>query len=187
VVARVRTLLEAPLPQALATLMAHARAAAEAGRLADDADRERLEALTGVLAALGRLRRAAARQAVLVEAGPAPEALQAFFIARGRVAHRAELSPDGWRGPAAAGLARVRAACAEPEAPIPPEALDEVMIVDERLRQRAGHPGAIALDEGWRELTVLTAVGRAVQRVLEEGPAHAAEDEDPFEAVGSAA
>jgi len=182
----VRELL-AGSPEGLARLGALSARAAVEDRLSEPEDRERLDALLGVVAALARLRRATGRDAVLVE--PAAEAgtAHAFFVAGGRVAARAELTAAAWRAPAAAGLARLRAGVVHPGEPLPPEALEEVAIVDERLRQRAGHPGAVPLRGGWRDLTALAAVGRAVERVLADGPPRSEEDDEGFEAVTSAA
>ncbi len=181
-VEQARALLGADAAQGLARLGELAAAAAAEGRLTAPADRERLDALVGVVAALARMRRATARDAVLVEPAAAPGTAHAFFVARGRVVARAEVTPEAWRTAAAAGLARLRAASAAVPEPIPPETLEEVAIVDERLRQRAGHPGAVPLEPDWRDLTALAAVGRAVERVLAEGPPRTEDDEEAFAA-----
>jgi len=185
VVEEVRALLSAPLPDALARLWRSLAALAADGGVADPADRERVEALVGVLSHIARVRRAATRDAVLVEPGIGGTAF-GFFVAGGRVVHRAELPVGAWRAPAAAGLARVRAV--EAEEPLPSEGLEEVLIVEERLRQRMGHPGGVALEPGWAELAALSAVGEAVRRVLADGPPPVEDEErDEVEAATTAA
>jgi DNA polymerase III subunit epsilon len=177
VVDRARALLGGEPVEALGLLSELMVEAAAAGRLGEPEDRERVEALLGALAALARLRRATGRDVVLVEPTSGGESAQAFFVAAGRVVHRADLGPSGWRAPAAAGLARIRAARAAVQWPLPPEALDEVAILDERLRTRGPRPGSVPLPEGWQELGALAAVGRAVGLVIAEGPPPVEDDE----------
>ena len=119
---------------------------------------------------------------MLVEPAAAPGTAQAFFVAARTGGRARRAPPAAWRAPAAAGLARLRAMSDRPPDHLPPEALEEVAIVEERLRQRAGHPGAVSLAPGWRDLTALAAVGRAVERVLADGPARPEDDEEGFAA-----
>jgi DNA polymerase III subunit epsilon len=170
-VAEVRIVLERDAPEALAVLaVALVRAGAQ-GRLgAGEEDRARVSALLGALAAIGRLRRARASLAVLLEAGAAPGTATAFFVADGRVVERAVLAPRRWRAVAAAGLERLREEAAAVDGPLEHGALDEIGLVHERLRQRAGHPAAVVLEPGWREEWALAAIGRGLAAALAEAP-----------------
>jgi hypothetical protein len=83
---------------------------------------------------------------------------------------RATLAPGRWRAAAAAGLALLREAAAAADGPLALGCLDEALLTHERLRERAGHPGAIALEPGWREEWALAAIGRGLAATLAEAP-----------------
>ena len=146
--------------------------AAAAGGLADDEELcDGIAAVLGTLAALARARWAQAAPAVLVESGREPGTAVGFFVAGGRVRHRAELPRRAWRRPARQGLALLRAAEEEPPALLAADLLDEAFIVAERLRERRGSPGALRLDAGWEDAPALAAIGRAVAAAAAEVPA----------------
>ena len=119
------------------------------------------EAVLSILAALGRARRAARCQAVVVERAAEAGSAEAFFVVAGTVRHTAELAPDEWREPARRGLQILRREARRATA-LEPSALDEVTIVDGRLGGRGGADAALRLDPGWRTDTALAWIGRAV-------------------------
>ena len=131
-------------------------------------------AVLGLLAALARARRAAARTAVLVERGE--EGAEVFFVGGGVVRHRVCVEPAGWNEPVREGLAVLRRHARGPAAPLAADALDEAAIIEERLREGAGGPGALALLPGWRTATAVERIGRAVAAITV--PAASAGEED---------
>jgi hypothetical protein len=148
--------------RAAGALLARLAAAAARGELHADGDlRESVAGLLGALSALARARWTLAMGAVVVEPGREPGTAVAFFVARGRVRHRAELTARGWRKAARRGLAVLRAADGEPPAPLAPDGMDEAMIVADRLRERRGAVEAIRLEPGWDAEEALAAIGRA--------------------------
>jgi DNA polymerase-3 subunit epsilon len=167
-VAEVRALLEDEAPAALTALGRRIAAAPiPGGPLAREDGREGIASLVGALAALSRLRAAAARSAVLLEPDGEPGRVAAFFVAGGRVVHRDGLTARGWRRGAARGLAAI---AGQPPArgPLVSDALDEVGIVAQRMRERLGHPAYVPLEPGWRLDRALAAVGAGVAAVLAE-------------------
>lgn len=152
--------------RALGALGRRVESAAAAGRIdpSAPADRRSLDALTSVLHALGGLRRARSRVAVLVEAGPAPGVAEGFFVCGGAVVDRRLLPVDAWAQPAAAGLHVLRAARV-PAGNLPVRARTAAMLIEERLAQRAAHPGAVRLAGAWAMEDALAALGRAVAAV----------------------
>ncbi len=114
----------------------------------------------GLLSALARVRRARARAGVIIEPAVEDGAAEVFFVAGGVVRHRVVVDDAAWAAPVREGLAIVRRWSREP-APLAADALDEVTIVEERLRAR----DAVPLRAGWRTARVLERVGRAIERV----------------------
>ncbi|MGD9696493.1 MAG: exonuclease domain-containing protein [Thermoleophilia bacterium] len=124
-------------------------------------------AVLGVLGALARVRRAARRTAVIVEAAGAPGAAELFFVAGGLVRRRARVTAGDWAPAARAGLAAVRWAERRP-ARLSPAELDEAVIVATRLHDggAAGSAGAaLPLSPGWRSADALAWIGSAVAGV----------------------
>ena len=124
-------------------------------------------AVLGTLAALARARRASDRFAVLVERGEEPHTAEAFFVAGGVVRHRAPLDADAWAEQCREGLAVLRRLSRAARAPLPPEAMDEATVIEERLRQGGPEDGALVLPRGWRTVEVLEHIGCAVRRLAE--------------------
>jgi DNA polymerase-3 subunit epsilon len=171
-------------PGAAGALLARLAAAAARGELHPDGDlRESLAGLMAALSALARARWTLAMAAVVVEPAREPGTAVAFFICRGRVRHRVDLPARGWRRAARRGLAALRAADAEPPAPMAPDGLDEAMIVADRLRERRDAVGAIRLEPGWDEDAALAAIGVARRAVASAAVALEPEPERPREAV----
>lgn len=151
-------------PDALGRLGARLAAAAAVGLLGDDEQaRARVGSLLALLAALARLRRALEHPAVVVEPSAREGEAVAFLIAGGRVRGRVPLPADGWRAPAREALRRLRRLGARPVAALDPAALDEALIVADRLRRRRPDPRAVRLRPGWRSAEALEAIGRAVR------------------------
>jgi DNA polymerase III epsilon subunit family exonuclease len=167
---RVALLLEGR-PGALGDLGMRLAAAVEEGRLAMEPEGGGPAALVSTLGALARARRARARTAVVVERAGEEGCAEAFFVEGGLVRHRAVLPAEGWAAPAREGLAAIRRAARAGPARLPADSLDEAMIVEERLRDRA--LGALPLAPGWRTADALAAIGRAVED-LAGGPRPAA-------------
>jgi hypothetical protein len=119
-----------------------------------------VDALTSVLHVLAASRRMRARRVVLVEEGPEPGLAEAFFVAGGVLVDRVVLPPDGWREDAAAGLVRLRAATTD--GALPPRLDRQARLIEERLVQRAAHPGVVRLDGAWNIGEALDALGRAI-------------------------
>jgi hypothetical protein len=156
--------------RALGRLPRHLQRAGAEGRIDTStvAGRAMVDALTSVLHDLAAVRRMRARRAVLVEDGPDQGVAEAFFVAGGVVVGRTLVCADDWRGPAAAGLARIRA---EPgEGPLPARFHRSALLVEERLTQRSNDPRVVRLDEGWDLGRALTAVGHAVAAATAAAP-----------------
>ncbi len=171
-------------PAAAGTLLARLAAAAGRGELHADGDlRESVAGLMAALAALARARWTLAMAAGVVEPGREPGSAVAVFVCRGRVRHRADLPPRGWRRAARRGLAVVRTADGEPVQPLAPDGLDEAMIVADRLRERRGTVGAIRLEPGWDEEAALAAIGSARRLLARAAGVPEPEPERPREAV----
>lgn len=128
------------------------------GRLAGDEGRDHVAALLALVGALGRVRRACRGEAVVAERLGDGDSATLFFVARGRVVHRADVRRRGWRRAARRGLAALRT----PDGvdPLPAEALDEALIVDARLTAARDDPTALRLPHDREE--ALRTVGRAV-------------------------
>lgn len=90
---------------------------------------------------------------------------EAFFVAGGRVCHRARLGEDDWREGSRPGLAALRLHARRPPGLLPADALDEVTIVEERLRASRDDHGVLVLGRGWRSAEVLAHIERAVVRL----------------------
>lgn len=179
-VGRARAMLSGEPAAAAEALLAALGDAVRSGVHLDAHAREAVDALTGVMADLARLRRAAALSCVLVEPAAGGEGATAFFVAGGRVVDRADLPVTGSAARVADGLARIRAAWAD-DGPPPPDALEEIAIVHDRARERAGHPGLVPVVPGQAGPQVLAGVAAGVAAVLAEAPP-AEEDE---EAIGA--
>jgi DNA polymerase-3 subunit epsilon len=177
VVDEVRHLLEADLAEALGTLAPRLTAAAAAGRVGR-ADGELVEALVSVLAGIARVRRARAGAVALLEVSSTPGRVTAFFVARGQVVERCEL-PAAGVGPAAReGLVRARSAAGDSR-PVPPGALQEVLIVARRIAERRGTPALVEIPPDRDDEEVLAALAEGVAWVLEsEAPTAPGELED---------
>lgn len=154
-------------PAALGALGVLLGAAAAAGDLppGEDGDPAGPGAVLALLGALARARRASARAGVIVEPAGAG-ASEVFFVGGGVVLHRVVVEASSWSAPVREGLRAVRRRARRP-APLPPEALDEATIVEERLRDGGD---AMALRPGWRTARVLERVGRAVERIAASAP-----------------
>lgn len=157
-------------PRALGALGSRVAAAARDGRIDPGAPGGRglLNALTATLHSLGQVRRARARVAVLVEPGPEPGVAEGFFVRGGAVVARRILPASGWRGPARDGLEELRAG-RQADGPLPARLRTCAMLIEERLAQRAGHPGVVRLEDGWGPADALAATGRGVRAVLGGG------------------
>lgn len=155
-------------PRALGALGARVAAATAAGRIdpASAEGRGLLNALTATLHALGQLRRAGERMAVLVEPGPEPEQAEGFFVCGGAVVARRILPAAGWRAAAESGLDELHRR-RPPRGPLPVRLRTCAMLIEERLAQRGRHPGAVRLQTGFRRDDALAAMGRGVRAVLE--------------------
>jgi hypothetical protein len=185
-VADARRLLEADVDDALTVLTPALGAAAEAGRIGPD-DAPRVDALLGAMVALARLRRAAARRAVLVEPAGRPGVAAAFFVDRARVVRRVELPASAWRRPALAGLTALRAVEGTPPAGLDDGDLDEVLIVSDRMRQLEDSPCMVRLAEDWRDLDALSQIGAAVAAALAGEEPGSPSGEERVDGVTSAA
>jgi hypothetical protein len=119
-------------------------------------------ALLGALGGLARARRAQDRLAVLLEPGEEEGSVEAFFVAAGVVCHQASLTAEWWREPARRGLAIVRRESRRPPRSPSIAALDELGIVESRLRERDGAGATLELAGGWTTGWALAAIGRAV-------------------------
>jgi DNA polymerase III epsilon subunit family exonuclease len=159
--AEVRALLGGDA-RALGRLPRHLQRAGAAGHLDAGAPdgRAMVDALTSVLHDLAAARRMRARRVVLLEEGPEPGLAEAFFVAGGVVVARVLLGPHDWREQAAEGLVRVRSAPVS--GPLPVRLHRSADLIEERLVQRAAHPGVVRLDGAWDTGEALEAVGRAM-------------------------
>ncbi|MGI9538715.1 MAG: exonuclease domain-containing protein, partial [Miltoncostaeaceae bacterium] len=118
-----------------------------AGRLVGDQGRDQVAAVLALVGALGRVRRACRGDAVVAERVGDSDSATLFFVARGRVVHRADVRRRGWRRAARRGLAAMRVPAAESSEPLPAEALDEALIVDARLTAVRDDPTALRLPD----------------------------------------
>jgi DNA polymerase III epsilon subunit family exonuclease len=119
-------------------------------------------ALLGALGGLARARRAQECLAVLLEPGEEEGSVEAFFVATGVVCHQASLTAEWWREPARRGLAIVRRESRRPPWPPAVTAIDELVLVEGRLRERDGAGATLELTGGWTTESALAAIGRAV-------------------------
>lgn len=158
-------------PRALGALGGRVVTAAREGRIdpVSPAGRAMLSGLTATLHSLGQLRRARTRLAVLVEAGPEPGVAEGFFVRGGAVVARLLLPAAAWRTPASEGLEALGGGAQAP-GPLPARLRTGAMLVEDRLVQRAGHPGAVRLEHGFGLGEALAATGRGVRAVLEGSP-----------------
>ncbi len=148
-------------PAAFGVLALRLEASVAAGRTpvdpADGGDPPR--ALLAMLAGLARARRAALTMAVLVEPAELEGGAELFFVGGGVVRHSAAVLPGAWEGPAREGLEML---LREPRGGLAADALDEVVIVEDRLRALRATGAALELAPGWEEAGVLEGVGRAL-------------------------
>jgi DNA polymerase III epsilon subunit family exonuclease len=151
-------------PASLADLGRRLAVAVHEGRLAVEAGSPHCPAaaLLGTLGGLARARRAQGSLAVLLEPGEEEGCVEAFFVAAGVVCHQAPLTAEWWREPARRGLAIVRRESRRPPRPPAVAVLDELGIVEGRLRERDGAGATLELAAGWTTESALAAIGRAV-------------------------
>ena len=147
--------------------------AARAGALDDGAHAEEIDALVGVVSELAALARARGARCVLVEPGVEQQSMVAFVVRDGLVAARVEVHAGGEAGAAHRILAALGAP--RPDAPLPPTALEEIVLVRRRVEQRSGHPalitapaGATALMDALRRAraTLIPAAGEASRGIV---------------------
>jgi DNA polymerase III epsilon subunit family exonuclease len=162
-------------PRALAELGLRIAAAVSRGALqvAPEEPTDGPRAVLALLAGLSRARRAARRLAVLVERDERRGAAEVFFVAGGVVRHRAEVDADGWEEPVRRGLAVLRRASRGGPGAVAPDALDETVIVEGRLRELQPGEAALELMPGWRTARAHAFVGRAVGALCAAPPAPA--------------
>jgi hypothetical protein len=130
-------------------------------------------ALLAMLAGLARARRAAVTVAVMVVPTELEGGAELFFVGGGVVRHSAAVLPGAWEGPAREGLDILRR---EPPQELAPDALDEVMIVEDRLRALRATGAALDLVPGWEAAGVLEGVGRALGALGAPSPEPAPDD-----------
>ena len=123
-------------------------------------------AVLAVLAGIARARRAARTDAVLVEPAGEEGCAELYFVGGGVVLHSASVAAGGWEGAAREGLEVLRARGRA----LDPEALDEVVIVEDRLRQLRATGAALDLVPGWETAGALARVGRALDALSGAAP-----------------
>lgn len=124
-----------------------------------------IRTVLGTLAALARVKRAAARSAVLVEQGSSPGSAVAFFVGAGRVIGSEQLTRRRWRAASREALAEVRRIEADAVA-LDRSELEEALIVEDRLRDIGRSSRVVRLAPGWREDDALEGVRHAVRTVI---------------------
>ncbi len=136
------------------------------GRLpAGEEGEQAVRTVVSSLAALARVRRAAARSAVLVERAPEPDSAVAFFVGAGRVLGTEQLTRRRWRATSRRALGEVRAAERSPDA-LSGGGLEEALLVEDRLRDLGRSTRVVRLGPDWNEDTALEDVRRAVRSVI---------------------
>ena len=156
-------------PAALGALALRLGASIARGETATEPDEmvDPPRALLAALAGLARARRAASTTAVLVERAEADGAAELFFVGGGVVRHSAAVSAGTWEGPALEGLEML---LRHPGGELAPDALDEVVIVEDRLRQLRSRGAALELVPGWEAPEVLAGLGRALIALQDAPP-----------------
>ncbi len=124
-------------------------------------------ALLTMLGGLARARRAALTAAVLVEPAEPEGAAELFFVGGGVVRHSVSVRPGSWEAAAREGL---EVLLREPPGAPAADALDEIVIVEDRLRQMRATGAALELVPGWEVAGVLEGLGRVLDTLADAVP-----------------
>lgn len=168
------SLLLAGEPAALGALGQRIAVAFQDGRVPQGEDGDHaVRTVLASLAALARVRRAAARSAVLLERACEPDSVVAFFVGAGRVICAPQLTRRRWRAASREALAEVRCVESSPGA-LSGSQLEEALLVEDRLRDLGRSSQVVRLAPGWREDAALEAVREAVRTAIPDSRGRAA-------------